>query len=128
MPGTSDRGDDQYARTVTVFNSDKFHIPEFIMVTKGFGDRMLESLFGSSNIEFSTDPEFSKHYMLNGPDQDAVKKIFTSKLRSFFTNSPKRWAASAANNNLILFTDGGFDEKLKPAEFEAYLDKTWGSI
>jgi len=124
-PSTSDRGDDQYFRTVAVFTAPNLHMPEFIMVKKSVGDRMFESLFGSGNIDFKTDAEFSKHYALNGPDQDSVKNLFTAELRSALTGSEKRWAAAGVDNQLVLFTDGEYDEQLKPEEFVNYLERTW---
>jgi hypothetical protein len=95
------------------------------MVTKSLGDRMFESLFGSGNIDFKTDAEFSKQYALNGPDQNSVKNLFTSELRSVFTGSEKIWAAAGVDNHLVLFTDGEFDEQLEPKQFVDYLERTW---
>lgn len=124
-PGRSGREDERYFRTVTVFYTPEFHIPEFIMVKKSLGDRMLESLFGGGNIDFKTDAEFSKNYALNGPDQGSVKNLFTPELRSAFTRFEKRWAAAGIDNQLVLFTDDGLDEELKPEEFVTYLEKAW---
>jgi hypothetical protein len=124
-PGRSGREDERCFRTVTVFYMPELHMPEFIMVKKSLGDRMLESLFGSGNIDFKTDAEFSENYALNGPDQDPVKNLFTPELRSAFTRSEKRWAAAGIDNQLVLFTDDGLDEELKPEEFVTCLEKAW---
>ena len=123
--GASDSGDTRYFRTVVVFHVPGFPIPEFVMLGKSLGDRMFEKLFRSKNIHFEDDLKFSRRYALTGPNQEHVLKLFTPELRSAFTGSEKRWAASGIDNQLMLFTDDTLDEQLKPEEFIDYLKKTW---
>ena len=125
-PGeASDREDTRCFRTVVVFYAPELHIPEFMMVTKALGDRMVEALFGSRNIDFEDDSEFSKSYALSGSNKESVRELFVPELRSAITGSEKRWAAAGIDNRLMLFADGQRDEQLKPEEFVDYLEKSW---
>lgn len=125
-PGeSSDREDRRYFRTVAVFYAPELKIPDFIMSAKGLGDRMVEALFGSGNIDLKGDSEFSKNYALSSPNQESVREFFVSELRSAFTGSEKRWAAAGINNKLVLFAENERNEQLKPEEFVDYLEKTW---
>ena len=120
---SSDSGDKRYFRTVTVIHSSDFSIPEFVLVKKGVGDRVLEKVFGSESIHFEDDSRFSEIYALTGQNQDSARNFFTPELRAVFTNSKKKWAAGGIDNQLILMLDDEPDEQLEPEEFVDYLGK-----
>ncbi len=125
-PGQSpDRGDTDYCRVVAVFDTTELHIPEFVMISKGRGDRMLETLFKIGVIDFKDDSKFSKRYALSGPNQESIRELFIPELRSAISRSKKKWAAAGIDNKFILFADSEPDEQLNPDGFVDYFKKTW---
>jgi len=47
----------------------------------------LRNLFGTKDIDFFDSPEFSKAYRLEGPDESAIRKLFTPEIRRFFEST-----------------------------------------
>lgn len=60
-----------------------FEIPVFSMEKEQFTDRVLE-LAGFSDIDFTDHKKFSKNFLLNGPNKEAIYNFFTRELREFF--------------------------------------------
>jgi hypothetical protein len=48
----------------------------------------LGSMMGYQDIDFDTNPVFSKQYLLRGPDDAAIRSVFTSRVLMFFESEP----------------------------------------
>ena len=63
--------------------------PQFSLSPEGWLSRIGHA-FGSQDIDFDDSPEFSKQYQLKGPDEAAIRKLFTPEIRRFFEATPKQ--------------------------------------
>jgi len=123
-PGeSSDSGDSTYLHTVVAFHSPGLHISDFVMTPETFGDRLFGALFGDKDIDFKDDPDFSRCYVLSGPNEEAVRDLFGPRLRAAFIHCEENWAASGINNKLILLKDGDSDERVSTKDLVNYLEK-----
>lgn len=75
-------GQEVYYTTIQVLNLP-FEIPEFVMVKEGFLDKLLQ-FAGADDIDFERFREFSNRFVLQGPDEDAVREFFTPELIGYF--------------------------------------------
>jgi hypothetical protein len=73
--------------------------------------------FGSQDIDFDSRPEFSRAYLLRGPDEDAIRRLFTERVLAYFEAHP----------GLCLETDGNrllvyrHDRRVAPEELRDFL-------
>jgi len=62
-------------------------LPQFTLTPEGWLSR-LGQVFGMQDIDFEDAPEFSKAYRLKGPDETAIRTLFTPEIRQFFAVTP----------------------------------------
>jgi hypothetical protein len=66
--------------------------PKFRLSPEGWFSR-LGHMLGMQDIDFPESPEFSKAYQLKGPDEPAIRRLFTPELRRFFEATPNQQVA-----------------------------------
>ena len=78
-------GSGKQARTQTVacFRLAGKRLPAFEMRPENLFDK-IGSRFGQQDIDFETNPEFSKSYLLRGKDEPSVRALFHPGLLMFF--------------------------------------------
>jgi len=86
-------------QTVIALVSQQLRCPEFSMRPQGFLDK-IGSAMGFQDIDFDTHPEFSKLFVLQGPEEAAIRSYFTPPVLEFFE--------SHANNSLEACNDTMF--------------------
>jgi hypothetical protein len=67
-------------------------IPKFSLTPEGWLSR-ISHVFGLQDIDFDDSADFSKQYQLQGPDEAAIRKLFTPELRRFFESTPQQQVA-----------------------------------
>ena len=88
-----------------VWERDGTPFPTFSLLPEGWFSR-LGDFFAKRDIDFLDSPEFSAAYQLKGPDEDAIRRLFTPEIRHFFAATPQQkvtgggsfliwWSASA---------------------------------
>ena len=75
-------------QTIIALKSQLLGCPEFTMRPEGFFDR-IGSAMGLKDINFDTHPEFSKLFVLKGPDEAAIRNFFAPTVLEFFEGQPK---------------------------------------
>ena len=70
-------------QTVASLSSPQLSCPEFSMRPEGFFDRV-GGLIGMQDIDFDSHPEFSKSFVLKGPDEERVRAFFQPPVLEFF--------------------------------------------
>lgn len=75
-----------------VWERDGLSLPKFALSPAGWFTRLGE-LFGRQDIDFPESPDFSKAYRLRGPDEAAVRELFTLDIRHFFEATPDQHVA-----------------------------------
>ncbi len=99
-----------HKKFITLIRSKDIELPIFHMRPEGFGDK-LSNLFGYKDIDFPNNVRFSDSYLLQGEDEDLVRKSFQFDILQFFENN-KGWSVESTINEMILFRNK------RPASFE----------
>lgn len=79
------KGSQTYVQTVAAFKL-RGAIPSFTLCKENLLHKMMSAV-GYQDIDFDAFPEFSKRYLLRGPDEQAIRQLFTPGLISFFETS-----------------------------------------
>jgi hypothetical protein len=82
-----------------VWEQDGAPFPTFALSPEGWLAR-LGAVFGMQDIDFADSPEFSRAYQLKGPDEAAIRALFTAEIRRFFEATPNQLVAGG---NRFLF-------------------------
>ena len=75
-----------------VWEREDAALPKFQLSPEGWVSRLGE-MFGMQDIDFPDSPEFSQAYRLTGPDERAIRELFTTEIRHFFAAIPKQHVA-----------------------------------
>ncbi len=74
-------------QTVAVINSKQLKLPEFQLRPESILDKV-GAFLGMADINFDNHPQFSAAFVLQGPDVEAIRKLFTAKILDFFVSRP----------------------------------------
>jgi hypothetical protein len=107
----------QYKQTVSRMQSSVLNLPSFILFPETFFSK-IGKLFGGADINFPEAPQFSKKYILRGPDEAAVRALFTPALLQFFERQERPLTIDAAGDTLFAHRTS---KRAKPEELEAYV-------
>ncbi|HEV8589421.1 MAG TPA: hypothetical protein VGQ72_11145 [Pyrinomonadaceae bacterium] len=91
-------------QTVTYLEPGNLRVPYFSLRPEGFFTKLLTAL-GYQDIDFGQRPEFSKHYLLRGQDEPAIRQAFNDSLLAFF-ETYQGTCVDAGNNQLLVFRAG----------------------
>jgi hypothetical protein len=106
----------RYNQTVTRMQSPVFHLPDFILYPETIFSK-LGKLFGGADINFPEAPAFSKKYILRGPDEAAIRALFTPTVLQFFEQR-KALTVDSAGDTLFLHRA---NRRIKPEEIESHI-------
>ena len=87
-----------------VWERDGVAFPRFALSPEGWLSR-IGQMFGMQDIDFDDSPEFSRQYQLKGPDETAIRTLFTPTLRRFLESTPNQRVAGGGHS-LIWFRRG----------------------
>jgi len=106
------------SQTVMSFRSPKLNLPDFELRPESVFHK-IGKVLGYQDIDFASHPDFSKQYLLRGPDEDAVRAMFTPELLSFFESQEK--VSAEASGNLLLFYRAG--KRLNPEKIRTFMEE-----
>jgi len=97
-------------------------LPPFELRSENIFDRIGEA-FVHNDIDFDSNPEFSKRYFLRSPDEEGARRLFTPGLQAYFQQIPpdRQWHVETSANTLVLYR---FPQLVTPAEIPHFLDET----
>jgi hypothetical protein len=97
------RSQQPITQTVVAFTIDLF-LPRFELGPEGVLDRIGDA-FTQRDIDFDTNPEFSRRYVLRGGNKDKVRELFTPALLNFLEGIPpdEKWHIEGEGNTLIFY-------------------------
>jgi hypothetical protein len=105
-------------QTVALLTCPKEDLPRFeLRPTAGF-DR-IDPVFGYHDIDFKDSASFSNRYLLRGPDEAAVRALFSQDLRRFFESHPD-WCVDGRGPWLAIYRH---DRLTPPKELPAFLEE-----
>jgi hypothetical protein len=107
-----------YRQTVAIFQGVR-GLPEFTLAPEHFWHR-IGSLLGYQDINFETSEEFSRHYVLRGPDEAAIRAAFGAEPLGFFAQN-QGWSVESCTDSLAVYRSA---KRAKPEELQAFLAET----
>ena len=107
-------------QTIIALQSQQLRCPEFTMRPEGFFDK-IGSAIGFKDINFDTHPEFSKLFVLKGPDEAAIRDFFAPTVLEFFERQPKI-SLEASNDTMFFYRNR---TRRKPEELKDLLAQAY---
>jgi hypothetical protein len=110
-----------FTQTVAAFSQD-LSLSPFEMRPEDFLDRIGDA-FVHKDIDFESHSEFSRRYLLRGPEQDNMRQLFTPALRTFLEGLPSedKWHIEGIGPTLILYRS---DVTVGADRIRAFLNET----
>lgn len=103
-------------QSVVYLEPGKLSIPYFSLRPEGLLTKIFTA-FGYQDIDFGQRPEFSRQYILRGPDEQAIRQTFNDRLLSFFESYPGT-STDGGGNQLFVYR-GGY--RFQPQEIQGYV-------
>jgi len=104
------------AQSVVYLEPAYLSIPYFSLRPETFVFKIFTA-FGYQDIDFGQRPDFSKQYILRGPDEPAIRQTFNDGLLSFYENYPGT-STDGGGNQLFVYR-GGY--RFQPQEIQSYV-------
>ena len=109
--------DRSIGQTIIRMHSPLLRLPPFsISPENTFSE--IGKFFGDSDISFSEVPEFSRTYLLRGPDEAAVRQLFNSSIIQFFEQE-RDLTVEAAGDLMFLYR---YNKIVKAEEMETFVE------
>ncbi len=89
--------------TLAAFAHDR-QLPPFELRSENLVDKINEA-FAHNDIDFDSNPQFSKRYFLRSPDEQGSRRLFTPGLLAYFEQIPpdKQWHIESSARSLIVY-------------------------
>lgn len=88
--------------TILYVSNIRKELPDFTLENEGLLD--LLGLSTRKDIDFKSNPNFSKRYILSGEDENAIRELFTNELLAFLEAQENIYIESV-NNALLIYTN-----------------------
>jgi hypothetical protein len=103
-------------QTVMRMQSPMLNLPEFVVYPESIFSTIAK-VFGYADINFPESLEFSKMYMLRGPEEAPIRQVFTPTVIQF-CEQHRGISVESARDRLLFFRAG---KRTKPEELEALI-------
>ncbi len=103
-------------QTVVAFELPAASLPSFELRPEGLFAK-LGQMFGSPDIDFESNPEFSRRYQLTGADPDAVRRVFERHAVGYLSGQDG-WGVEGAGTWLIVYRP---QRRQKPEDYTTFL-------
>jgi hypothetical protein len=107
-----------WTQTVVSLHPQGRNLPAFSMRPEHVFHK-LGSMMGYQDIDFESNPVFSKKYLLRGPDEAAVRNAFTMRVLMFF-EAEDGLCVEADGRTLIVYRHA---KRIKPEALREFIDK-----
>jgi hypothetical protein len=112
----SGKNQQTHTQTVAVFTELGRGLPEFELCPEHIFHK-IGQVFGYQDLDFEGYEEFSKHYLLRGKDESAVRGVFGPETLSLLGGDPG-WTVQACDGRLAVFRAR---KRVKPPVLPAFL-------
>lgn len=106
----------QHSQSVVYLEPVDLSLPYFSLRPEGLLYKIFTA-FGYQDIDFGQRPEFSKQYILRGPDEQAIRRTFDDGLLSFY-ESYGGTCTDGGGNQLFVYRVG---YRFAPQEVQSYV-------
>jgi len=107
----------RFNQSVIYFEPRNLNAPFFSLRPEHTFHKII-SAFGYQDIDFGNHPIFSGQYLLRGPDEQSVRKLFTDALLGFYEMN-EGTSTDGGGNQLFIFRQ---NSRPSPHETQAYLN------
>ena len=109
-----------HSQTIIALQSQQLRCPEFTMRPEVFFDK-IGSAMGFQDLDFDSHPQFSKLFVLKGPDEAAIRSFFTPTVLEFFEGQSKI-SLEASDDTMFFYRNRTLrkPEELKDLLSQAY--------
>ncbi len=97
----SGKNSSTHKQTVVAIESNNFNCPAFYLEPENFLHKISE-VFGQRDIDFDSNPNFSKNYYLKASNEHKVREIFTSEIIHFFEKN-KNYCVEIQDSTLLIY-------------------------
>lgn len=108
-----------YSQTVAHFRDRQLALPEFTLRPEGLLAK-IGAAFGYQDIDFSSQPEFSAKYLLRGPNEEAIRRVFDLSVLFHFDHNPG-WSVEGRSGQLVVYRHG---KKVAPERIPEFIEQT----
>ena len=105
-----------HRQTLAIFRGGASGVPEFELTPEHWWDKVAQ-VFGYKDIDFEASAEFSRRYLLRGPDETAIRAAFGAEALGFFAQNPG-WSVESLGGSLAVYRA---DKRCKPEEIQPFL-------
>jgi len=112
-------GKTSVTQTVAAFSQDQI-LPPFALRPENFLDRLGDAIV-HNDIDFDSNPEFSKRYLLKSPDEAGTRRLFTPSLLTYLEQFQTSWYVEGTGPLLIVYHGG---RAVSPSDLPAFLEET----
>ncbi len=116
----SGKNQSTHQQSVVALQSPQLQMPTFNMRPEGIFDK-IGSALGFQDIDFPSHPDFSRMFVLQGPDETQIRDFFDEELLSQFEQL-EGYTVAGRNGALILYRSG---KRIKPEQIKDYLGKAY---
>jgi hypothetical protein len=106
-----------YRQSVVYFEPRNLSLPFFSLRPEGVFHKLIAA-FGYQDIDFGNRPEFSKRYLLRGPDEQAVRNAFSDAALGFYEMN-QGTSTDGGGNQLFIFR---YRNRVPPLEAQSLIN------
>ncbi len=110
-------------QTVALYPQAGEGLPQFLLAPENVFHK-IGAVFGYQDIDFDSSPEFSSHYLLRGPDEMAIRSVFSVDALHLFALQ-QGWHVECAGGSVGVYRA---NRRCKPEEVRPFLDETQGVL
>lgn len=107
-----------WKQTVAYLQSPELTLPQFTIRPESIFHK-IGSVFGYRDIDFEAHPRFSRHYLLRGRNEEAVRAVLRDEVLGFFEER-KGVIAEADGQRLVFYRAS---KRVKPQEMRSLLEE-----
>ena len=112
-------GKTSITQTVATFSQAQ-QLPPFALRPENFFDRIGDAIV-HNDIDFDSNPEFSKRYLLKSPDEASTRRLFTPGLLTYLEQFQTSWCVEGSGPTLLVYRGG---RPTRPSDLPAFLEET----
>ncbi len=105
-------------QTVAIYRGAATGLPELTLTPEHWWDRIAQ-IFGYQDIDIEASAEFSRQYLLRGPDESAIRSAFGAEALGFFAQHPG-WSVESFGGSLAVYHAG---KRCKPEEIQPFVSE-----
>lgn len=106
-------------QTIALYPGGGRGLPDFVLAPENMFHKIGQA-FGYQDIDFESNPQFSSHYLLRGPDETAIRAAFSIETLAFLEQTPG-WTVEVQAGTVGIYRAG---KRTKPEDLTTFLEES----